>query len=103
MWVLIPGLERSPGVENGNPFQYSCLGQGTWQATVYGIAESDMTECTHVHAHAYMHTHTHTHTRTHLKILISGNSNGCLLEESELPPSFSIETFMKMHICMQHH
>ena len=21
----IPGLERSPGVGNGNPFQYSCL------------------------------------------------------------------------------
>ena len=23
---LIPGLERSPGEENGNPLQYSCLG-----------------------------------------------------------------------------
>ena len=22
---LIPGLERSPGEENGNPFLYSCL------------------------------------------------------------------------------
>ena len=22
---LIPGLERFPGVENGNPLQYSCL------------------------------------------------------------------------------
>ena len=22
---LIPGSRRSPGVENGNPFQYSCL------------------------------------------------------------------------------
>ena len=22
---LIPGLGRSPGVGNGNPFQYSCL------------------------------------------------------------------------------
>ena len=22
---LIPGLGRSPGEENGNPFQYSCL------------------------------------------------------------------------------
>ena len=22
----IPGSERSPGVVNGNPFQYSCLG-----------------------------------------------------------------------------
>ena len=24
--TLIPGLGRSPGEENGNPFQYSCLG-----------------------------------------------------------------------------
>ena len=44
----IPGLGRSPGERNGNPFQYSCLGnsmdRGTWQATVHGITESDMTE-----------------------------------------------------------
>ena len=34
----IPGLRRSPGEENGNPLQYSCLenpmGGGAWQATV---------------------------------------------------------------------
>ena len=33
--VLIPGLERSPGEGNGNPLQYSCLGnpmnRGAWQ------------------------------------------------------------------------
>ena len=33
----IPGLERSPGGENGNPLQYSCLENpmdgGAWQAT----------------------------------------------------------------------
>ena len=32
----IPGLERSPGVRNGNPFQYSCLensmDRGAWRA-----------------------------------------------------------------------
>ena len=37
---LIPGLGRSPGEENCNPLQYSCLGnpknRGTWQATVQG-------------------------------------------------------------------
>ena len=55
-----------------------------------------------MHARTHTRTHAHTHTRTHLRILISGNSNGWLLEESELPPSFSIEIFMKMHICMQH-
>ena len=44
----IPGLGRSPGEENGNPVQYSCLensmGKGAWQATAHGVAESDMTE-----------------------------------------------------------
>ena len=38
----IPGSGRSPGVENGNPLQYSCLenpmGWGVWCATVYGDA-----------------------------------------------------------------
>ena len=44
----VPGSERSPGVGNGNPLQYSCLensiDRGTWQATDHGDAESDMTE-----------------------------------------------------------
>ena len=39
----IPQSGRSPGEENGNPFQYSCLGnpmnKGAWQATVHGIAK----------------------------------------------------------------
>ena len=41
----ILGSERSPGEENGNPLQYSCLAnpmdRGAWQATVHGVAESD--------------------------------------------------------------
>ena len=47
----IPGLGRSPGEGNGNPLQYSCLensmDRGVRQVTVYGVAESDMTEHTH--------------------------------------------------------
>ena len=39
----IPGSGRSPGVENGNPLQYSCLGnpldRGAWWVTVYGVAK----------------------------------------------------------------
>ena len=38
---LIPGLGRSPGKGNGNPLQYSGLGnptdRETWQATVHGV------------------------------------------------------------------
>ena len=41
---LIPGLGRSPRVGNGNPLQYSCLGNpidiGAWWATVHGVAKS---------------------------------------------------------------
>ena len=40
----IPGLGRSPGGENGNPLQYSCLespmDREAWRATVHGVAKS---------------------------------------------------------------
>ena len=40
----IPGLERSPGGENGNPLQYSCLGnpmdRGAWWAKVHGVEKN---------------------------------------------------------------
>ena len=39
---LIPGWGRSPGGENGNPLQYSCLensmDRGAWRATVPGFS-----------------------------------------------------------------
>ena len=45
----IPGSRRSPGVGNGNPLQYSCLGnpmdRGAWWATVpWGYKDSGTTE-----------------------------------------------------------
>ena len=37
------GQEDSPGEGNGNPLQYSCLGnpkdRGSWQATVHGVTK----------------------------------------------------------------
>ena len=44
----IPGLARSPGEGNGNPFQYSCLKKSmdreAWKATVHEVTkELDMT------------------------------------------------------------
>ena len=45
---LIPGWRRSPGEGHGNLLQYSCLKNSTdretWQATVHGVVESNMTE-----------------------------------------------------------
>ena len=39
----IPVSGRSPGRENGNPRQYSCLGnprdRGAWWATIHRVAE----------------------------------------------------------------
>ena len=41
---LIPGLGRSPEMGNGNPLQYSCLGnpmdRGAWRGTVFRVAKS---------------------------------------------------------------
>ena len=43
----IPELGSSPGEQNGNPLQYSCLGNPrngrAWWATVHGVSESDTT------------------------------------------------------------
>ena len=40
----IPGLGRSPGIQNGNPLQYSCrensVDRGAWWATIYGATKS---------------------------------------------------------------
>ena len=41
---LIPGLRRSPGVENGNLLQHPCLessmDRGAWQTIVHGVTKS---------------------------------------------------------------
>jgi len=54
---LIPGLGRSPGERNGNPFQYSCLenpmDRGAWWAIVHGVTKAGTTE-------QLIHTHTLT-------------------------------------------
>ena len=41
---LTPGSGRSPGAGNGNPLQYSCLGNSmgreSWRAILHGVAMS---------------------------------------------------------------
>ena len=61
----IPGLGRSPGKGNGNPFQYSCLGnpmdRGAWWATVHGVANSRTQQ--HIHAAGIMAMASSSHQR----------------------------------------
>ena len=55
---LVPGLGRSPGGRNGNPLQYSCLGnpvdRGAWRAAVHWVTESDMTDPLSMHSQLTM-------------------------------------------------
>ena len=58
----IPGSERSSGVRNGNPFQYSCLENSmdreAWQATVHGGHKDSVTTqwlILSLHFHTHMH------------------------------------------------
>ena len=43
IWGSVPGSGRSPGEGNGNPLQYSCLGnamdRGAWRSTVQKTAK----------------------------------------------------------------
>ena len=49
--VLIPESERSPGVGDGNPLQYSCLensvSRGAWCAIFHGVKKSQTLLNTH--------------------------------------------------------
>ena len=75
----IPGWGRSPGGGNGNPLEYSCLGnpmdREAWWATVHGVEkESDMT--VHTHPTYYLSQGTWPPCITWLKILSSENFVG---------------------------
>ena len=90
---FIPGLGRSPGEGNGNPFQYSCLGKSQGQRSLVGYSpwghkESDMTEwlnltelraCPHMQSHTHTHTHTHTHIWKHAPDMVTKNFASCNL------------------------
>ena len=54
----IPGSGRSSRGGNGNPLQYSCLGnpmdRGARQAIVHGVAKNQTQLSTHTYIHRYM-------------------------------------------------
>ena len=61
---LIPGLGRCPGEGNGNPFQYSCLGnpmdRGAGGLQSMGSQRVRHDLATKQQQHAYTRIHTHT-------------------------------------------
>ena len=68
-WDSIPGSERSPEADHGNPLQYSCLekprDRGAWWATVHGVSKSQTwLKQLNTPTHTHTHTRTHTHTQT---------------------------------------
>ena len=68
-----PWVGKIPGGGNGNPLQYSCLGnsmdRGAWWAIVHLVAESDMAE--------RLSTQGHTHTQA--LILLTSFSFGHMM------------------------
>ena len=57
---LIPGLGRASGAGNGNPLQYSCVGnhmdRGAWWATVRGVTKSRTQLSTSTRVRVHIHT-----------------------------------------------
>ena len=90
----IPGLGKSPGVENGNPLWYSYLensiDRGAWRALVHRIAKRRIW--------LSMHTHTHTHTYPYLCVCVSYSvMTICDLMDCS-PPSSSVHRIFHARI-----
>ena len=66
----IPGSGRSPGEGNGNPLQYSCLGnpmhRGAWWVTVQQVLA--LNNNTHVYTNTHIPMNTQRHTFTYTQI-----------------------------------
>jgi len=86
-WVLFLGQGQSPGEGNGNPLQYSCLGnpvdRGAWWATV-AKNQTQLTNWARTHARTHTHTHTHTH-RAHADYSFSTHLYWFLLSAKHCP------------------
>ena len=71
----IPGSGRSPRAGNGNPFQYSCLGnptdRGAWWTTVQRIAKSRMQLGTHTHEFKELLNSWSTHAQKSILLCIN--------------------------------
>ena len=75
----MPGLGSSPGVGNGNPLQYSCLGKSHEQRSLvgyspWGCKESDMTECLSTSTHVSRRSLSKSTQRDRVEREVEGDS-----------------------------
>ena len=72
---LIPGLGRSPVKGNGNPLQYSCLGnpidRGAWWVTVHGVTKSQ-TQLKWLSMHTQAAIQNHNNSKYIYRLLVGG-------------------------------
>ena len=66
-WGWIPGSGRSPGVENGNPLQYTCM-WNSMDREPGGLQSMRSQRIRHEGTCARVRAHTHTHTHTHFAV-----------------------------------
>ena len=59
-----PDSGRSPGEGNGNPLQYSCLGNPIDRKAYSGLQSMGSQRVEHDSTTDHTHTHTHTHTHS---------------------------------------
>ena len=81
-----PGWGRSPGVGNGNPFQYSCL-ENSMDRSLVGYSSWN-------HKELDTNEHTHTHTHTHSWETISSLLHD--ISENPTQPSYPILLFLTL-------
>ena len=86
---VIPGSGRPPGEGNGNPLQYSCLGNptdiGAWRATVRGVTKSQTQLSNLAHACKCTHTYIHTDTTFNSTLIFLRKINCLYNQKSEQP------------------
>ena len=99
----IPGSGRSPGVGNGNPHHYSCLGnfmdKGSWWTTVHGVAKSQTqlsaaahTWCIGRFQHFVVVVDGCSAVRCNSCVLLKGVQIGTVTMENSMEVSYKIKT-----------
>ena len=86
----IPGLGRCLGEGNGNPLQYSCLGnlmdRGAWRATVHRVTKNQ----------TWLSTHAESSSLQTVSSGVAWDTGGSRLPTSTLSPTALLDIFYTM-------